>query len=142
MPDAARKICRDCGRTAEPNSVYCAAHQTDNRAARSQRERSQIRRDQGLKRLYDSADWRRRTVRFILSRDPLCQLGVLCGGRAISTDVDHILRAEDYIAARGGDQAAFFDTDNLRGVCHADHSRKTMLENQRLWQEPGPIDPD
>jgi hypothetical protein len=32
---------------------------------------------------------------------------VLCGGRAPSTDVDHIIRAEVYIAQNGGDPLRF-----------------------------------
>lgn len=77
------------------------------------------------------------------ARDPLCQLGILCGGLAPSTDVDHIIRAEVYIAMHQGDETYFFDTDNLRGLCHADHSHKTALENQGLWKEPAtPVDPD
>jgi len=42
-----------------------------------------------------------------------------------------------------GDETYFFDTDNLRGLCHADHSHKTALENQGLWKEPAvAVDPD
>lgn len=80
---------------------------------------------------------------FVLGRDPLCQLGIVCGGRAFSTDVDHILRAEFYIAQHDGDETYFYDPDNLRGLCHADHSYKTALEMQGKWQEPAkPVDPD
>ena len=51
-------------------------------------------------------------------------------------DVDHIIRAEVYIAQHGGDSGMFFDLDNnLRGVCHACHARKTSLENRGLWDE-------
>ena len=143
MPDAPPTICRDCNQTAICGTSYCQAHQHDNRALRTARDRNQVRRDSGLKRLYDLAAWRRRTVPFILGRDPLCQLGLVCGGRAPSTDVDHIVRAEIYIAAHQGDETYFFDPDNLRGLCHADHSHKTALENQGLWQEPAnPVDPD
>jgi hypothetical protein len=50
-------------------------------------------------------------------------------------DVDHIIRAEVYIAQHGGDSGMFFDLDNLRGSCHEDHARKTSLENRGLWDE-------
>ena len=143
LPDAPRSICRDCNQTALIGSPYCQAHQHDNRALRAARDRNTVRRASGLKRLYDSPAWRRRAVPFVLGRDPLCQLGIICGGRARSTDVDHIIRAEIYIGAHQGDETFFFDTDNLRGLCHADHSHKTALENSSKWIEPGaPVDPD
>jgi hypothetical protein len=82
-------------------------------------------------------------VPFILARDPLCQLGIICGGRAFATEVDHIVQAEIWIAEHGDDHTFFYDPDNLRGLCHADHSHKTALENQGLWKEPErPVDPD
>lgn len=143
MPDAPPKLCRDCNQTAIHGTSYCLAHQQDNRALRHARDRNQTRRDSGLKRLYDKTPWRRRVVPFILDRDPLCQLGMLCDGRAPSTDVDHILRAELYIAQHGGDESYFYDPDNLRGLCHACHSHKTALENQGAWREPErPVNPD
>lgn len=66
----------------------------------------------------------------------MCTIRVLCGGRARSTDIDHIIRAEIYVARHGGDQAYFFDEENLRGACHEDHSRKTALEQRGAWVEP------
>jgi 5-methylcytosine-specific restriction enzyme A len=100
------------------------------------RDRERHRRAGGLRRLYDSAQWRRRTQPYILARDPLCTIAVLCGGRAPSTDVDHEVPAEIYVAAHGGDERYFFDENNLRGACHADHTRKTSLEKRGLWKEP------
>lgn len=114
---------------------WCIPHRSDNRELRAQRDRSALRRSSGLKSLYDSAAWRSRTRAFILSRDPLCQIPVLCEGRALSVDVDHIIRAELYIQMHGGNTTFFFDTENLRGVCHIDHTRKTALENSGLWSE-------
>jgi 5-methylcytosine-specific restriction endonuclease McrA len=83
-------------------------------------------------------------VPYILARDPLCQLGIICGGRAPSSNVDHIIRAEIYIDdEHAGDETFFYDPDNLRGLCQACHSHKTALENRGLWKEPDqPIDPD
>jgi|SRR5205809_1713105 len=86
-----------------------------------------------LKRLYYSAAWRNRTVPFVLARDPLCVLALSCEGTAPSTDVDHKIRAEEYIAMHEGDETFFFDPENLQGACHACHSRKTQLENKGLW---------
>jgi hypothetical protein len=61
-------------------------------------------------------------------RDPMCKIAALCSGNAPSTDVDHIVRAEIYVAQLGGDWRYFFDEKNLQGCCHADHARKTQLE--------------
>lgn len=136
MPNAAPSICRDCNRSARIGSPYCESHQTNNRASEESRERNQRRRNSELKRLYDCAAWRKQTVPFILARDPLCQLALVCEGNAASTDVDHIIRAEIYIAEHDGDRLTFYDRDNLRGVCHSCHSRKTVLEERGQWQEP------
>lgn len=105
-------------------------------AATAARDRERHRRADGLRRLYDSAQWRKRTQPHVLARDPMCTIAELCGGEAPSTDVDHIVPAEIYVAQHGGDQRYFFDTKNLRGACHADHTRKTSLEKRGLWKEP------
>ena len=96
-----------------------------------------MRRATGLKNFYDRAAWRKQTIPFILSRDPFCKIAILCEGRAPSIDVDHIVRAELYIALHGGDSVWFYDRDNLQGACHADHSHKTMREQVGAWQETG-----
>jgi 5-methylcytosine-specific restriction endonuclease McrA len=116
---------------------FCPAHRENNRQLRESRERSAIRRSARLKSLYDLWAWRGRqgARRLVLARDPLCQIAILCGGRSLSVDVDHIIRAELYIAMHGGDEAFFFDQENLRGACHEDHARKTSLENRGLWDE-------
>jgi 5-methylcytosine-specific restriction protein A len=129
------RICRDCQRTTLPGSPHCADHQTENRAARESAERNRRRRDNPLKRFYDNAQWRKRTVPYVLQRDPLCKLAIVCGGDGFSTEVDHIVRAEVYVAQHDGDTRAFFDPDNLRGVCHRCHSHKTALEDAGRWAE-------
>ena len=136
MPNAALSICRDCSRTALSGSPYCESHQSDNRLLQQSRDRNRIRRETGLKKLYDCAAWRKQTVPFVLARDPLCRLGIVCQGTDASTDVDHIIRAEIYIAQHDGDRLAFYDAENLRGLCHACHSRKTAMENAGIWEEP------
>jgi hypothetical protein len=75
--------------------------------------------------LYDSAQWRNRTRPFVLARDPICKIAKLCEGNAASTDVDHIIPAAEYVAQHGGDWSFFYDTNNLQGSCHADHTAKT-----------------
>lgn len=89
------------------------------------RDRERQRRAAGLRRLYDSAQWRKRTQPFVLARDPICKIGKLCGGLEPSTDADHIIPAADYIAQHGGDARYFYDVNNLQGACHADHTAKT-----------------
>ena len=79
------------------------------------RDRERDRRGAGLRRLYDTAAWRR-TKRAIKARDPMCTIRVLCGGRARTTDIDHKVRAEIYVACNGGDESYFFDENNLRGA--------------------------
>ena len=83
------------------------------------------RRREGVGRLYDSVQWRRRTRPFVLGRDPMCKIADLCGGNAPSTDVDHVIPAETYVAQHNGDERFFFDVNNLQGACHADHTAKT-----------------
>ena len=69
---------------------------------------------------------------YILARDPICTIADICKGRAASTEVDHIIRAEIYIAQNGGDWSFFFDENNLRGACHSCHSAKTQRERAQL----------
>jgi 5-methylcytosine-specific restriction endonuclease McrA len=127
-------ICPECSAVAI-GGRYCPKHIADNRALRASRDRETIRRASGLKRLYDGVNWRVRTRRFILARDPLCQIAVLCGGRAPSVDIDHIVAAELYVGLHDGDVSFFFDPENLRGACHEDHARKTSLERRGMWRE-------
>ena len=136
MPEAARRVCRDCTKLAQPGSSHCEAHQEDNRETRFFRERNARCREFGLKRFYDSKHWRKYTVPAVLLDHPLCRIAVLCQGHAPSTEVDHIVRAEVWIANHDGNPLSFYNRENLRGACHADHSRKTALENAGKWVEP------
>jgi 5-methylcytosine-specific restriction endonuclease McrA len=56
--------------------------------------------------------WLRRRLQ-VLSRDPICADGRVCGGNRLSTEVDHIVLLED-----GG---APYAMDNLRGTCSDCH---------------------
>lgn len=89
------------------------------------RDRLRARRSNGLGRHYDSAQWRNRTRPLILARDPLCKIAKLCEGHDPSTDADHIIPAEQYVAQHGGDERWFYDENNLQGACHACHTAKT-----------------
>jgi hypothetical protein len=116
---------------------FCLTHRSDNRQLRDSRERSASRRAERLKRIYDSFAWRGRqgARRVVLGRDRLCRIAILCGGRALSVDVDHIVRAEVWIEMHDNDPSFFFDLENLRGACHLDHTYKTSLENRGRWDE-------
>ncbi len=127
-------ICPECGAIAI-GGRYCPKHATDNRQLRAARDRETLRRASGLKRLYDSVRWRILTRRFILARDPLCQIAVICGGQSPSVDIDHVILAELHIEQHDGDVSFFYDPANLRGACHADHAHKTALERRGLWKE-------
>jgi hypothetical protein len=87
-----------------------------------------------LKALYHSRGWRVVTRRKILARDPLCQIGVICIGRAQSVEVDHVIPAPLYVLTRG-DVTFFFDAANLRGSCRADRAYKMALEAAGVWDE-------
>lgn len=100
-------------------------------SAHDERERMRRRRAGKIRRLYDSPQWRERTRPFILARDPLCAIGIVCDGQSPSVEVDHEIPAEIYIEQHGGDTKYFFDERNLRGACKADHSHKTAIEAAR-----------
>jgi hypothetical protein len=137
VPAKPPTICAECKTLVSDGGRYCLAHRDDNRQLRESRARNAMRRADGLKRLYDSWAWRGRqgTRRLVLGRDPFCQIAILCQGRGLSVDVDHIIRAELYIEMHGGDATFFYDTENQRGACHEDHARKTALENRGQWDE-------
>jgi hypothetical protein len=86
-------------------------------------------RDHGQRRVYQSRLWRDGITPRILRRDPVCQIAVLCEGRAPSTEVDHVIPIQ-----QGGDES----DENLQGACHADHSRKTRMERSGIWVQPDP----
>jgi 5-methylcytosine-specific restriction protein A len=88
-----------------------------------ERERSRARRE-ATKGVYKTKMWLRRRLQ-VLSRDPICADGRVCGGNRLSTEVDHIIPLE-----LGG---APYAMDNLQGICLDCHQVKTAQENsQRL----------
>lgn len=81
----------------------------------STQHRSQdARRESSTARGYKTAAWKK-LRQLVLARDPMCRH---CG-RASSSDVDHRLPKE-----LGGIDSM----ENLQGLCHSCHSRKTMQE--------------
>lgn len=56
----------------------------------------------------------------VLARDPVCKIGILCGGMALATEADHIVPK-----SKGGTDLMA----NLQGACHACHSHKTATQD-------------
>lgn len=119
MPTKALTICHQPGCGKATPGRYCAAHRQANVEQTSTRDRERRRRQDGSRTLYDSSWWRELVRPRILARDPMCKIGVLCGGNAPSTEVDHMVAIED-----GGTES----DGNLQGACKPDHTRKTALE--------------
>ena len=118
------QLCRQCRRTCDGH--YCELHAN----ARPEYER-QRRASDPLRKLYKTARWT--AVRsIVLARDPVCQDGRVCERRSLSAVVDHTIPAREYIAQSGGDTNAFFDEDNLRGLCKHCHDSKTATEDSRF----------
>jgi 5-methylcytosine-specific restriction protein A len=116
MPNAAPKACH-CGQ------LDCTNHRAPVLIKESRRATDIYRKDDPHRAIYRTKQWQR-TRKHILTRDPLCKIGVLCvqkyGTLMPSTDVDHVIPIR-----AGGDP---WDENNLQGACHADHARKTVLE--------------
>ena len=104
MPRRAKQECAEPRCRALTRSSRCPLHQRHARDYDTHRP-SAAKRHYGRK-------WRVRR-RVILARDPFCKAP---GCNAVSTDVDHIVDVVD-----GGSD----DDDNLQGLCHPCHSRKT-----------------
>jgi len=124
MPHRAKQICRAPGCGAACNGAYCPQHITATGRHRFDRERgSSSARGYGYR-------WKL-LRRMVLARDLVCKIGVLCGGTALATEVDHIIPR-----SRGGDDSM----TNLQGACHACHSHKTATEDSTFAARPPPPD--
>jgi 5-methylcytosine-specific restriction enzyme A len=86
-----------------------------------ERERSRRRRV-ATKGVYKTRMWLRRRLQ-VLSRDPICADGRVCGHNRLSTEVDHIVPLD-----LGGERYAM---NNLRGTCSDCHQAKTAEENRK-----------
>lgn len=63
--------------------------------------------------------WRR----VILTRDPMCRIGIICGGRAASTVADHIIPLN-----AGGT----WDMSNGQGACEKCHNHKRATSDKKV----------
>ena len=66
---------------------------------------------------YDRARWKRLRL-IVLRANPLCVACARLGWKVPATDVDHVVKHD-------GDPQRFWDIDNLQGLCHGCHARKT-----------------
>jgi 5-methylcytosine-specific restriction enzyme A len=91
-----------------------------------ERERSRRRRE-ATKGTYKTRRWKLRRMQ-VFTRDPFCADGRMCGGKAPSVEVDHLISLD-----QGGDPYAM---SNLRGTCRACHEAKTAQENRGRREGP------
>ncbi|MBI4636118.1 MAG: HNH endonuclease [Candidatus Rokubacteria bacterium] len=106
MPYRPPKPCAAPGCPAITHRRFCAPHQQ----AADQARGTAAQRGYG-------ARWRQLRL-LILARDPICRDPSGC--IAPSTDVDHVIPR-----AQGGDDRE----ENLRGLCHRHHSRRTAIDS-------------
>lgn len=107
------RMCKRCHNTAEPGSNVCAKHAAT----------PEIRQRNDLRPMYKCKRWYQ-TRAHVLARDPICMWGLTGDCMALSTDCDHVIDAALWVKT-GGD---FYDMENLRGLCHPHHSRRTARE--------------
>ncbi len=111
MPWPAPKQCARPGCPGLTQGRLCQAHQREETRLYDRQRGSAAKRGYGRK-------WRKLAAT-ILERDPYCMAD---GCNEWSTEVDHIKPRRD-----GGTD----DPDNLQGMCHDCHSRKTAIEDGR-----------
>ena len=113
------RMCKRCHNTALPGTSLCTKHA----AQPEQRQRG------ALRKLYWRKLWRVTMRNIVLTRDAQCthiENGTRCP--RLATDIDHVIEAEQWVAQHGGEEMSFFDANNLRGLCHSHHSKRTALE--------------
>jgi 5-methylcytosine-specific restriction protein A len=118
MPYKLPHICAKPGCSELTLSRYCQKHEYLSVSQDEKDKRAEYDRGRGSasSRGYDS---RWRGVRLAkLKQDPLCEDCRGIGLTVLATDVDHI-----------DGNVSNLSPDNLRSLCHACHSRKTIREN-------------
>lgn len=127
MPARAKRPCGKPGCNQLGLKAYCPAHRRDNTSTlvlkESRRQFDAARLNDPHRLIYRTAAWAR-TRKAILQRDPICKIADLCvkryGTALPSAEVDHIVPVR-----AGGPE---YDPENLQGVCHSCHSKKTSHE--------------
>jgi 5-methylcytosine-specific restriction enzyme A len=95
----------------------CNALTRGGRCAQHARELDQRRPNADVRLWYHTPRWKRLRAQ-VLAEEPLCGDCLTEGRTTASTDADHQV-------PHRGDVALFWSRPNLRGRCHACHSRKT-----------------
>lgn len=124
------KVCRQAGCYKKSKGTYCPGHTYANTKTEQRQVFDAYRADDPIRKLYRDRRWGK--TRFVvLRRDPLCVDGGICGGSKRSTVADHHpLSAREIVAEFG--ESEFFNPARCRGVCKADHDRKTAREDSRF----------
>ncbi|WP_330547708.1 HNH endonuclease [Caminicella sporogenes] len=94
---------------------YCEKHQKE--------ETKKYNRKRKYKKLYNSSSWQRLRKK-VLTKHPLCVECEEKGRLTPATVVDHIV-------PHHGNEALFWDEDNLQSLCKSCHDRKTAKEDGR-----------
>lgn len=79
----------------------------------------QQRHNYAVRRLYRTARWRRMRAWVLTHVDPLCRACAQHDQVTPSTEVDHIV-------PHRGDEAEFWDWNNVQGLCASCHGAKTQ----------------
>jgi 5-methylcytosine-specific restriction protein A len=126
MPNAAKSVCNEplCNKLTEGR--YCADHKREN-VNRQTRRQYDDHRGSAASRGYGYRWTKLRQL--VLHRDPICQIGVICGFLKASTDADHITPK-----SAGGEDTM----ENLQGACHECHSWKTATQDSRFAKKQNP----
>lgn len=127
MASRPKQICLRCNALCD--GPYCPEHADI--PPQLQREFDRRRSHSPIRKLYNTARWRNDTRMVVLARDPICKDGRVCGKRALSNVVDHIIAAVWWLAEHDGDLNSFFDEANLHGVCKPCHDAKRQADERR-----------
>src|SRR5581483_906777 len=121
MPIAPLKICSQpaCGKLTAGR--FCIEHQLENHSVEAARAYDRHRNaNDPSRKLYDGLRWIALAAH-VRREQPLC---AACGFRA-SKDVDHKIKARDWVAAHNNRINSFYDRENLQALCRSCHSAKT-----------------
>lgn len=115
-PTKTKKACRHVGCGEASYDSYCSKHSNENFKYFGERKHAPS-------KIYTTERWAR-LRKMILAQQPIC---IVSGCNSPASHVDHIIGINE-----GGPS---FDINNLQGMCHSCHSRKTLREGRRREQK-------
>jgi len=129
MPIRPPRTCKHGGCFAGTTAAngLCDKHQGDDAAADKARKDADPYRHLSNRKL-----WRVYTRDSVMMRcGGFCER-IVDGKRCtqVATDIHHVVKADKYIKQHGGDEDAYFDEANLRGVCASCHQWLTVGERE------------